>query len=123
MYIVTWHASINLRWTSIGGSGGGGGCAAQTVEADFSAVSTERSSLILPISVRTVLEAWTLSPPRRVLNLASSGSSVVGGSKGTASKGRTLPHAQPLPEGVQGMLKRRSSKSENAGETSESRGR
>ena len=56
---------------------------AQTVEADFSAVSTElledrqlpvldeqRVSLVLPISVRTVLEACTLSPPRRVLNLA-----------------------------------------------------
>jgi|TARA_B110001469_G_C9300778_1_gene163653 hypothetical protein len=32
-----------------------------------------------------------------------------------------LPHAQPLPEGMQGRLKRRSSSSEKAGETSESR--
>jgi hypothetical protein len=55
------------RWIPIGG---GGGRAAQTVEADFSAVSTEGAALALPISVRTLLEAWTLSPPRRVLNLA-----------------------------------------------------
>ena len=58
------------RWIPIGGGGGGGGGAAQTVEADFSAVSTEGAALALPISVRTLLEAWTLSPPRRVLNLA-----------------------------------------------------
>ena len=43
-----------------------------------------------------------------LLLLTSSGSSVVCGSKGTASKGRVLPHAQPLPEGMHGRLKRRS---------------
>ena len=47
----------------------------QTVEGDFSAVSTEGAGATLPISVSTLLAACTLSPPRSVLNLASSGSS------------------------------------------------
>ena len=45
------------------------------MEGDFSAVSTEGAGATLPISVSTLLAACTLSPPRRVLNLASSGSS------------------------------------------------
>ena len=58
---------------------GGGGVDSQpltqTVEGDFSAVSTEGAGATLPISVSTLLAACTLSPPRSVLNLASSGSS------------------------------------------------